>query len=369
MRPPESVALPSAAPAGPGAAGDDAKAGLLGREELADYLSAHGLLGDAAHIRIRALGGGVSNLTWLASHGLDRLVIKQALPKLRVAGDWYADPARADTEASALGFAGLATPGRVPRLVLHDSGLHLLVLEAAPEPWAEWKRTLLAGDVDPDVASGLGRILAAWQKAPGAAERFGPAGLGLFDQLRLDPYHRTVAARWPELADTVSGLIAELSRPGRVLVHGDFSPKNVLAGTEPGQLWVLDFEVAHLGHPAFDIAFMCHHLLLKALHRPADHAAYRHAATAFVHAYLAELPDPDWDGEALARHTGCLVLARVDGKSPVEYLDHDQRQAARRLGVELLCGSPSSVDAEAAAAHMFAAAEHAGGVRRLGGDR
>jgi 5-methylthioribose kinase len=108
---------------------------------------------------------------------------------------------------------------------------------------------------------------------------------------------------------------------------------------------VLDFEVAHYGDPVFDPAFMLNHLMLKAIHRPGDLVAYQACAETFVAAYEDGLP---WelrpDPPALAGHIGCLMLARVDGKSPAEYLTDSQRLIARLLGTQLVTDPPATLE-------------------------
>jgi 5-methylthioribose kinase len=150
--------------------------------------------------------------------------------------------------------------------------------------------------------------------------------------------------RRPELAEPVGEVVEQMLATTSCLVHGDFSPKNVLVGPE-ASLWVLDFEVAHVGDPAFDLGFMLNHLLLKSIHRPADAERYYGCARAFLTAYADGLP-----GELLPplpyllAHVGCLALARVDGKSPAEYLTDGEREIARRVGEELLTSPPASLE-------------------------
>jgi len=197
---------------------------------------------------------------------------------------------------------------------------------------------LLDGVIDPAVGCRLGRLLGRWHRASsehlGELEEF--SDLEVFQQLRTEPFHRTVANRHPGLEPFISrALEALLRRPGRCLVHGDFSPKNVLVGV--GELWVIDFEVAHLGDPVFDLAFLLSHLILKSVHRPAAATAYRECAAQFLESYeneaVAELVPTD---ESLALQVGCLVLARVDGKSPAGYLTLDEQKSAWEVGLKLV---------------------------------
>ncbi len=175
-------------------------------------------------------------------------------------------------EAEALRSASRITPGRRSPL-LDDSTRErcVLTIAAAPAGWTTWKSRLLHGDTDPAVASRLGEMLAAWHRASfhddAVAGLFGD--LDAFEQLRVDPYYRTVALRRGELAASIAPFVERMEATHVCLVHGDYSPKNVLVGEG---IWVIDFEVAHFGDPAFDLAFMLNHLLLKRLHVPAAKA-------------------------------------------------------------------------------------------------
>ena len=68
-------------------------------------------------IRVEELGGGVSNVVLAVSWEDKRVVVKQALPRLRVEDEWLAKRERAVNEARALQLAARITPGRVPALL------------------------------------------------------------------------------------------------------------------------------------------------------------------------------------------------------------------------------------------------------------
>lgn len=312
--------------------------------DLPSYLVARGLLGNAAHVQVRALGGGVSNVVLEARSGPVTVVTKQALPRLRVADEWLAAPERVLTEGAALQLTGRLTPGRVPRVLDLDPEALTITIEHAPEGWTDWKTQLLAGTVEPDVAAVLGAVLGTWHgrtwEAADVAERFGE--LTVFEQLRVDPYYRTVQRRLPELADAMGVVIDRMAGTRRCLVHGDFSPKNVLlASTE--DLWVVDAEVSHYGDPGFDTGFLLTHLVLKAIHRPAGCARYEACARAFWAAY-AEGPGGRASLDGTLSHLAALLVSRVHGKSPAEYLDDRGRARAGRLGESLLLRPPRSLD-------------------------
>ncbi len=306
-------------------------------EEIARHLRRRGLLAAQAPVQVEPLAGGVSgDVCAVTAPGLDA-VVKRAHGRLRVEREWLADEERLVTEGWALRLAGDLAPGTVPKVLDLDPSTRTLVIERAPRAWREWRDELLAGRVDPAVGERLGRELAAWHRATAGRPRLlaAFADQTVFVQLRIDPFHRAVAARHPDLAPAIEAVAQRLLTDRRCLVHGDFSPKNVLVGA--GGPWVLDWEVAHVGDPVFDLAYLLCHLVLKAVHRPAHAAAYRATARRFLAAYGARP-----DGE-LAANVACLLLARVDGTSPATYLAADEQEGVRRLGRAML-GSPAELD-------------------------
>lgn len=299
---------------------------------VAAHLAARGLLAPGAHVAVAPLAGGVSSEVVAASGPELRVVLKRALPRLRVTEEWLADERRLRIETRALRIAGELAPAAVPAVLDFDEETGILVLEHAPSDLLNWRDELLAGRIDAAPASELGRLLALWHhETSGTAALADLADRKAFVQLRIDPFYKTVAARHQLVAAGVERLIEELLTASVCLVHGDFSPKNVLANGR--SLRVLDWEVAHLGEPVFDLAFLLTHLVLKAVHRPAAAGHYRAAAAAFLEGYG---DGPGRGSAALTAHIGCLLLARVDGKSPAGYLDETGRARTRVLGLELV---------------------------------
>jgi 5-methylthioribose kinase len=260
-----------------------------------------------------------------------RLVVKQALERFKVADEWLVPPERALAEAEALELMARLAPGSVPRLLDSDPDSFVLVMEAAPEDWRPWKSLLLEGEAHPAVATRLGELLSVLHSADeevGSAESF--------DAQRVDPYLRTIQRRHPDLAATIDTYVDRLVSTRTCVVHGDFSPKNVLVGDS--ELWLIDWEIVHRGDPAFDLAFMLNHLALKAIHRPAAAEAYEACSRGLLDAY-GDVEDLRY----VLGLVGCLMLARVDGKSPAEYLTEPERDVARAHGIALLSDPPSSL--------------------------
>ncbi|MBI2687469.1 MAG: phosphotransferase [Acidobacteria bacterium] len=315
---------------------------LLTEDNAASYLRDKNWPG-AAQASAKSLGGGVSNTVLLVESPANRVVCKQALEKLRVEADWRSRPERTLREADALeAVAPLLPAGAVPRIHFIDRENCIYAMEAAPPGATDWKAALLRGVADPSVASAAGRTLGAmirntWRN-PDWEQRFGDQTV--FDELRLDPYYRFTAARHPDCAAHFDALI-ESCRTRRVsLVHGDWSPKNLLL--TPAGVMAIDFEVVHYGNPCFDTGFLLCHLLMKSIHRPVHSGAYEQCAQAFWHALALEHEIP-WIVPGTIAHLGGLLLARADGKSIVEYLSPDGRETLRRLAKRIIFEPPSSI--------------------------
>lgn len=294
--------------------------------ELLAYLRAAGRLREDAPVTV--LAGGVSNRTVKVGPW----VLKQALPKLRVQVDWFCDPARIRREALGLQWLGKLLPdGAVPRLVFEDPEHQLLAMEAVPEPHENFKTVLLAGRVDLTLVREFGSLLRQLHRL--ARERRAElqplfADRSFFEALRLEPYYAYTASQVPEAAPFLHALIRETRACDDTLVHGDYSPKNVLV--RDGRLVLLDHEVVHWGDGDFDVGFAMAHFLSKAHHLPERRGHFAAAARTIS----------EGSGPRAVRHTLACLLARVAGRSPLEYLSADERARQRDAVVALLPTPP-----------------------------
>lgn len=316
--------------------------------ELVEYLRAKGHLDSSDMPDVTVLAGGVSNRTVLVQPvGRAGMVVKQALAKLRVKTDWFSEPSRIYREAEGMRLlAELVPPGTVPALLFEDRAHHVLGMEAVPFPHSNWKTDLLAGKIDLDIVAQFGRCLAAIHACNPADY---PAdgilhGLDFFESLRIDPYYRYTASQVPEARPFLDALIADTLAERVTLVHGDYSPKNVLV--RHGHMVLLDHEVIHIGDPAFDVGFSMTHLLSKMHHLPAHRAQLREAAAQYWQHYASVAAQRPWFAASEARavrHTlGCL-LARVAGKSTLEYLDATTQQQQQRMVCGMLPHAPQTM--------------------------
>jgi len=321
----------------------------LSPDNLPEYLASRGLA-PTGDVMVRELGGGVSNIVLLVEWPKvpdRRWVAKQSLSRLRVKDDWRSDRGRVFREAEAMQALRPLLGDSIPELIYVDRENYLFLMTAAPTGSTVWKESLLLGDVSSAVACDVGRLLARIIAAapPGGALQRRFEDRTVFDQLRIDPYYRTAAMRNPDVAGELGELIADSWEIQTALVHGDYSPKNMLV--RGGHITLIDFEVVHRGDPAFDSGFLLNHLLLKALHQPQFRHLYIQAAREFWKTLATGLePAADRDFERMTtRHLGALMLARIDGKSPVEYIkDEGTKERVRRLAKRILLERPEHLE-------------------------
>ncbi len=380
----------------------------LDRAEIGRYLAAQGVLPESTSPTVEPLGGGVSNIVLRVTTPGQCLVLKQALPELRVEAYWPSRIDRALREAAALRIVADYLPGGVvPEVFFIDEENFIYGMSCAPPTATLWKEDLLAGKVDVPVGAAAGRVLAQMHaiQEPDIERRF--IDDEVFWQLRVDPYYNTTAEKHPSLRPEFDRAIAQMKARKLALVHGDYSPKNMfvlrgeehsrsvlltvaqglvpgsgpggggalkmdsaprhgasvrgndgvgaspdnLAGEDDGEcanrVLLLDFEVVHWGDPAFDLAFCINHLLIKSIVNPHVQEGYFHSVAALLKGYRATLPEVNWDeleGETRLQ-LGCLMLARIDGKSPVEYItDEPTKETVRHVSRFIIREQPATMD-------------------------
>lgn len=307
-----------------------------------------GLAGPGERPRFVRLTGGVSSDIWRVELARGPVCVKRALPKLRVRQDWFAPVERNVYEAGWMRRAAAIAPAAVPALLGQDAEAGVLVMaHLDPATHRLWKAELMAGRADPAVARAVGerlvRIHGRTADDPEVAAAF--ATDRIFHDIRLEPYLLATAAKHPDRAEALHALAETTAATRRCLVHGDVSPKNILIGPD-GPVF-LDAECAWYGDPAFDLAFCLNHLLLKCLAAPEATAGFLDCFAALAGTYLRGVSwEPAADLEArTAWLLPGLFLARVDGKSPVEYLtDERAKDRVRRVARALLAAPVPRLD-------------------------
>ncbi|MEO6959783.1 MAG: aminoglycoside phosphotransferase family protein [Burkholderiaceae bacterium] len=288
--------------------------------------------------KITQLAGGISSGILRVEFNSGVYCLKQALPKLKVAKEWHVPVERVFAEIGWLETVGEIVPGSVPKVLGQDTASKSFVMEYLPDSYRNWKSDLLASRVEPSIAAAVGAVLgkihAATARSASLAARF--ATDANFYAIRLEPYLVEASRHHPGVRSRLNELVERTQGTHLALVHGDVSPKNIMIG--PNGPVFLDAECAWYGDPAFDLAFCLNHLLLKAAWLPAVLPALMESFRSLVDTYMARVnfePIADLEYRA-ATLLPALTLARVDGKSPVEYLDEPARIAIRAAALDLL---------------------------------
>jgi 5-methylthioribose kinase len=342
-------------------------------DDLAEWLRSTGHIGPDEVIESRPLSGGVSSRTVLvqpaAGAGQEAggalppppgrgpqagplpplpWVLKQALPKLRVEADWFADPARVHREAMGIRWLSqLAPPGSIMPLVFEDEANHIIAMQAVPEPHDNWKTMLLNGLLEVEHIEQFAGLLATIHRRSFARRsEVEPVfrDRSFFESLRLEPYFKYSAEQVPAAAPFLTDLIRRTRGRTLALVHGDYSPKNILIHDE--RLILLDHEVIHFGDPAFDVGFSLTHLLSKAHHLPEYRPAFITAAAHYATVYLRELGSLPWRHDleqCIVAYTLACMLARVAGRSPLEYLSPGERQRQQEVMLAMMAHPADTV--------------------------
>jgi aminoglycoside phosphotransferase (APT) family kinase protein len=312
---------------------------------ILDFVARAGLVSGSATARFERLPGGVSSDIWLVSCGSEAFCVKRALPRLRVAADWRAPIERNAKEAAWIRAVSRFMPDAVPALLAEEPASGIFAMQfLPPQSYPGWKEQLRWGHVVPAAAAEVGRRLARihgiMAKSATATSEF--AADAIFHALRLEPYLLATARAHPDRAAALQSLAETTARTKLTVIHGDVSPKNILVG--PAGPVLIDAECACFGDPAFDLAFCLNHLLLKCLWVPAAAARLLLAFDTLSATYLGAVnwePADEIESRA-ARLLPALFLARIDGKSPVEYLTEERdKDAVRGVARSLLARPPT----------------------------
>lgn len=327
---------------------DDANVTNPDMDAFVDCLRQEGTVKNAS-VRLTPLTGGVSSEIYRVDDGQDVFVVKRALAKLKVSADWHADTGRNAFEQAYIRYVERICASWVPRIREPQSNAGYFAMEYL-DGFSNWKADMLGAVFAPQMAAAageiLGRIHAVSWHDPEVARDFD--AIENFDQLRIDPYLRATATKHPTLAEALLAEADRLRQSRQCLMHGDYSPKNMLH--RDGRFVILDCEVACHGDAAFDLAFLLNHLMLKALyHAPKKtdlFVLFNSAQQAYVQALGAQAPGVL---QATAKLLPMLLLARVDGKSPVEYLNAEKQERVRQFARPFILNRPSNLEALALA--------------------
>ncbi len=318
----------------------------LTAETAVDYLRETGRLPGNVLAKAQLLAWGVSNVVFrITPESGKEFVVKQSRRQLRTKAEWFSRLERIHTEMDLMRVLADKVPvGAIPKVLFEDRPNYLFGMEAVAANHRVWKADLLLGIVDETIADQAGELLAAIHRETAnlteLEHRFGDRTV--FDELRIDPFYRHVLPKHPQFAKALERVMDEAMSLSVSVVHADFSPKNLLLSE--GKLTLVDFETGHYGDPAFDLGFFLSHLLLKTIKHAANRSEFLSLIQKFCDSYWQHLQEPNspgFDRQDLERRTlgnlgGCL-LARIDGKSTIDYFDQPwQSETARHLAFTYL---------------------------------
>ena len=321
---------------------------IADKEVLEKYLLEHGVVKETEQYQIKYCKGGVSGTVVLIDREGTPVIVKQALNQLKTKDIWFCDPNRMCIEYESNRIYHELMPENSPQVYFYDPDNYIYGREAVPDGCPMWKEDLLNGKLDFKVAQKaietLIQVHNECSNRPDIKELF--ANKDIFYGLRISPYIEFTVGKYPELKEFADQIIEETMNKNITLVHGDYSPKNIMV--TPGGISVLDYEVAHCGHPAFDLAFFSNHFVLKSVKFNRYGMAYLTMLKYMVDLYFEKMNfmDKSEFEDSYIRILAMLMLARIDGKSPVEYLVDDslRQQFVRDLSFSMMKGTIRTFD-------------------------
>lgn len=317
-------------------------------ERCRNLLSELSLINAGDMLLVEPLSGGVASDIAKVTAADQSYCVKFALPKLRVKADWFAPVERNYAEYCWLKTVADISPASSLKLYGHSKDDHGFAMEflSGDETYL-LKQKLFDGEGVVKEAMAIGALLGRIHHTSSRAE-FDRSPFHNHDDfyaIRIEPYLVFTAERYPSLKEKMRAMADELYEAKAVLIHGDVSPKNIMFSK--GHPYILDAECATMGDPAFDLAFCMNHFILKAIFVPSCRQKYLSFCTSLWSEYKPSVTweDPDLLEERLLRLLPMLMLARVDGKSPVEYFNEDHQDYVRKLSIPLIETSEKSLPA------------------------
>ncbi len=264
-------------------------------KDLPEYLArlpaiSMALGGSASDWTVREVGDGNLNLVFIAEGPKGAVIVKQALPYVRLVGEsWPLPLSRAHYEHMALVEEAAHAPGLVPRVMHYDENLALIIMEYL-HPHIIMRRGMIeavryprfAGDISTFMARTLfftsDLALTAAEKKQKIGAFSGNSALCKIteDLIFTDPYRIAEMNRWT--APQLDGIAAEFREDGdlkvaisrlklkfmssaEALLHGDLHTGSVMVTEEETR--IIDPEFAFFGPMGFDIGAVLANLLIN----------------------------------------------------------------------------------------------------------
>lgn len=138
------------------------------------------------------------------------------------------------------------------------------------------------------------------------------------------------------LRERIGDFMDRSMRIQRVLLHGDFAPKNILVWGRAQYLFI-DFEESGYGDPALDVGYFFAHLYLHRELRGAGGG--EEMLGRLLAAYLAVFSGADPGLVArINGFIGIFLISRLDSRAPAKYVPESLRERIRSMAVPLILG-------------------------------
>jgi 5-methylthioribose kinase len=259
-------------------------------EFLEDVPAVDSLLGpDRSKWIAREVGDGNLNAVYIVRGEAGSLIVKQALPYLRLVGDaWPLPLERSYFEYLALTEEAAHAGNLVPKIYHFDKAMAAIVMEYLA-PHIILRKGFIRGILYPKLADDLAEFTA--QTLFKTSDLYLPAAIKkarmqIFcantelckiteDLVFTDPYRQAKLNRWtsPELDETAAGfrrdtdlkmavqrLKFKFLSSAEALIHGDLHSGSVMV--TPGETRIIDPEFAFYGPMGFDVGAIIGNLLL-----------------------------------------------------------------------------------------------------------
>lgn len=256
---------------------------------------------DTENWRVKEVGDGNLNLVFIVEGSNDTVIVKQALPYVRLVGDsWPLPLYRAYYEHEALSRQQQRDPGAVPEIFYFSREQALIVMEFL-QPHVILRGKLIAGQKVANLSETIGKFCArtAFRGSELSMESIDKkADVGLFSGnvkipaitealVFTDPYFDAeMNQNTPELNGVISKLRSDVVLKARVqmmlmkfasnmetMLHGDLHSGSIMSTQDDSR--VIDPEFVQYGPMGFDIGMLTANFLMAYFSQPGHRAGHR----------------------------------------------------------------------------------------------
>lgn len=309
--------------------------------QIYKFLNELNLIYKDSYPEITEIKGGVSSELWKVSFKSQNYCIKRSLKRLRVEEDWEAPIVRNLNEFNYLNSLESIVPQNIPKPIAYSHEYNMFIMQYFDEKeFKNWKLQLKAGIANYAVVKKLADIVGTihqftYKNRHSIMNKF--QNEDIFYHTRIKPYFLSLIDKYSNLREYILQSIDLMQKNKHVLVHGDISPKNILVSNK--KVILLDAECAWHGDPAFDIAFLLNHMLLKCLFNSNLNKYFLDSYELILNKYIKYVIWEEIENftKRLSNIIPILILARIDGRAPVEYIQNNAlKNKIRNMAINIM---------------------------------